>query len=269
MIELSLDERKSISLNILDDFVAICEKHHFDYWLAYGTLLGAVRHKGFIPWDDDIDVWVPIEQYEKLLATLEIESKYTVISSLDENCVRPFSKLSDDSTCIIDLVPTRISAFQKRGVAIDIFPLFDTEDPKIVEKCMKYNAMAYRMFCYEKHVFEGSAKQKLKALYCWLHKIIGRDARYYKKKMHFIMQSCGENDMRGFPLSAYGMKDSFASKDFEKACATFEGRRFCIPAGYHNVLTALYGDYMTPPPPDKQNSNHHVKAYKLDEGDRI
>lgn len=269
MTELSLKERKDLSLNILDEFVAICEKHQFDYWLAYGTLLGAIRHEGFIPWDDDIDVWVPVEQYEQLLDTLAIESQYTVISSLDKDCVRPFSKLSDDSTCIIDLVPTRISAFQKRGVAIDIFPLFDTEDPKIVEKCMKYNAMAYRMFCYEKHVFEGSAKQKLKALYCWLHKIIGRDARYYKKKMHFIMQSCGENDMRGFPLSAYGMKDSFASKDFEKACATFEGRRFCIPAGYHNVLTALYGDYMTPPPPDKQNSNHHVKAYKLDEGDRI
>ena len=130
MVELSLEERKKIGLDILKDLDGICRSNGIKYFLAYGTLIGAVRHKGFIPWDDDIDIWVKIEEYEKLLEALKAQSKYEVISNLDsEYWQNSFSKLSDSSTIIIDNGLNQNECL-RRGVAVDIFPIFECNKDK-------------------------------------------------------------------------------------------------------------------------------------------
>ena len=103
MKELHIEERKRICVEILLEFDNICKEQDITYFLAYGTLLGAIRHQGFIPWDDDVDVWVPIEEYFQLIQVLKLKSKYKLLECFgNENWPMGFSKLSDPSTIVID-----------------------------------------------------------------------------------------------------------------------------------------------------------------------
>ena len=266
MQEISLEQRKQMALELLDDLVFVCQKHNIDYYLAYGTLLGAIRHKGFIPWDDDIDVWIPADQYEKLLQSLLKESKYTVKNHiLDNNWYFPFSKLSNDHTLLVqndpkheEYVPT------KYGVSIDMFPLFRCENPRRVKKCQTYYAWFTRMFMFERNLYHSIPKKVI----CKLLQILHFDSKYYHDKyVSEQFKQYGSNKI-GFPLFVYKQKDIYDASNFGKAIATFEGKEYVIPSGYDTVLTTLYGDYMTPPPKEKQISNHNVKVYKLEENDK-
>ena len=80
MEPLTLEERKQISLEILRKIDAVCRKHQIPYYMAYGSLLGAVRHQGFIPWDDDIDIWVPVTVYSKFVKAMEKFTSYEILS---------------------------------------------------------------------------------------------------------------------------------------------------------------------------------------------
>ena len=96
--KLTLDEIKSIEINILSYVASLCEKHNLRYFLAYGTLIGAIRHKGFIPWDDDIDIAMPRDDYNRLLDIMRCEKgKY------DEKCGRPhcIQQKRDQSRCVL------------------------------------------------------------------------------------------------------------------------------------------------------------------------
>ena len=267
MNELSLEERKKIVVEVLDDFVSVCERNGIDYYLAYGTLLGAIRHNGFIPWDDDVDVWVPIDQYEKCLAALEKESAYKVINQLTtENYLHPFSKLAHRETQFIDEQGTRLDW----GVYIDIFPLVGTDDIKQVKKCCNYNKMRYRMICYENKTLGRSFKDLVKKSMCLCARITGRSSAYYRNKINKFIFTMKPKTKFGSPVSPYGVRDSFFIADFEKKYKDFEGKQYVIPAGYDNVLTSLYGDYMTPPPKEKQVSNHKEKViYVSKEGEDL
>ncbi len=262
MREVDLSERKKIVIKVLDEFVEICENNGIDYYLAYGTLLGAIRHNGFIPWDDDVDVWVPIEQYERCLEILEKESNYKVINQFtQEEYYHPFSKLADKDTQFID----ERGNYLEWGAYIDIFPLVGTDNVKKVRECCHYNKMMYRMLCYENKTLGGSFRGVAKKVLCSVVKIFGKDLSYYRQKINDIIVKMIPKEKFGSPVSPYGEKDSFYIADFQKERKDFEGKKYVIPKGYNNVLTALYGDYMTPPPKDKQVSNHKEKVVYKDE----
>ena len=118
---MTLDEVKQVELEILEYVDKICKENNIQYSLAYGTMLGAVRHKGFIPWDDDIDILLKREEYEKLLRILysKTDEKYQVFSLKDEGYWYSYAKVTDTRTIIVE----KNDRNMKECVYIDIFPI--------------------------------------------------------------------------------------------------------------------------------------------------
>ncbi len=122
MKEISLEEQKKIILNILVDFDRVCRNNNIRYTLAYGSLLGAVRHKGFIPWDDDIDIIVAREDYNRLMLILnnELTSNHEFITvKNNKGFSAPLAKIIDNTTVLIQLGKTTDSI--SLGAYIDVF----------------------------------------------------------------------------------------------------------------------------------------------------
>ena len=122
MNELTLDELKKIEFDILKHFDAFCKEHNIRYYLAFGTLLGAIRYKKFIPWDDDIDLLVPREDYDRLIRLFRDSERYQLFAfEKNSNFHYPFAKLCDMTTRKEQTIYKNRGV--KLGVEIDIFPL--------------------------------------------------------------------------------------------------------------------------------------------------
>ena len=125
MKKITPEEIKKIQLDLLIQFAEFCKKNNLYYCLAYGTLLGAIRHKGFIPWDDDIDVIMPRPDYEKF-CKLVAEKK--IATSLQNNSTYPFVKIIDTRT----LVRERFAQKEEVGIWIDVFVLDGNFNNRII-----------------------------------------------------------------------------------------------------------------------------------------
>ena len=120
---LTIDEIKQTELSILDYIDSVCKQHNVRYYLAYGTLLGAIRHKGFIPWDDDIDIYMLRSDYDRFIQLLsaEKENHYSLLSIYnDSDYFYEFAKVVDNRTSIN---ANNLKAMRNEGVWVDIFPL--------------------------------------------------------------------------------------------------------------------------------------------------
>lgn len=133
MRELNLEEVQKISFEIFTKFDEICRKHNLKYFMMYGTLLGAVRHKGFIPWDDDIDVWMFREDYNKLCEILENENinNMEILNEKNTKYFAPMIKIARKGTLAIR---ENFYLIKKLGVFIDIFPIDKVPDNKKICK---------------------------------------------------------------------------------------------------------------------------------------
>lgn len=255
MYEVSIDDRRKILLAILDKIVEVCRKENLSYFLAYGTLLGAVRHKGFIPWDDDADVWVPISHYEYVLNAIYSDGTYAVINNMkDPDWTDPFAKIYDKRTLIVN---NNIRQFDpntvtRSGIAVDIFPLFDVDR----YSCSIANDLQHkrnRFYRNKRKFYNGLPK-----LYLDFFEQLGFGEAYYRKKLVQYEYSNRSTDYIGCPVSPYGQKDKFKKSWFDVIDISFEGKVYCAPKQWDLVLRQLYGDYMTPPPmKDREHSYHH------------
>lgn len=268
MRELSLKERKEISLEILEDLDRICRKKNITYYLAYGTLLGAVRHQGFIPWDDDIDVWVSINDYKRLLYELKRESRYEIIDHLNnQNWPRCFSKLSDSSTIIVDEGGDKNIGI-KRGVAVDIFPIFEcVKNHRWLNELKFERQMVMYTFDYENGLYENKKGivSQLKNKFVFLSLLFKKDRNYWQQKLYEREYKKKKTGFYGCPISIYGARDIHSEKSFSEVKELlFENKKLPVPIGYDEILRNLYGDYMVLPEAEKRKTNHNVKAYKIE-----
>lgn len=268
MDELTLDELKKIEFDILKHFDAFCKKHNIRYYLAYGTLLGAVRYKKFIPWDDDVDVLVPRDDYERLLKIYEDNAKYKLFAfEKDSKFYYPFAKLCDLSTRKV--MPKFRSSDAIPGVEIDIFPLDCWHSD--YEMAKKEAQSIYReiLFLQASHLRETPVKKGIKSL---LWKVISvyariRTHKYFNKKI--VKKSKANKQERPAFVGSkswciYGAKGVIPAEAFaESIDIEFEGEFFPAPVGYDIYLTCLYGDYLPEPPKEKQKTHHDFKAYRI------
>ena len=248
---------------MLKRFDEICSENGIKYCAAGGTMLGAIRHKGFIPWDDDIDINMLREDYEKLLK-LEFEDENYKIShySYTDNYFYSFAKMIDKRTLIDE--PHRSE--KDMGVYIDIFPVdyvgdYEKEAPENVKKAWKNSKFWEHLGSDIK--FNKSASPK------YFAKLIFRGAVYpFRKKLlkHFdyAFADIPESEYcANLQLGTYGMRECFKSDLWNDLIYyDFENTRVLGFRDYDSYLSALYGDYMTPPPEDKRSSAHTFKAYK-------
>lgn len=257
----SLDEVKKIELDIMRVIHDYCESHSLTYFLAYGTLLGAVRHNGFIPWDDDIDIWMPREDYDKFKESFgecAIQNSLYIVAKDTKPCLsRNMMKVCDSRTLLHE---NQYDYQDDYGVFVDIWPLDGTPKNGLV-KAIHNNTMltAHRMFCLGIEKDEYFNGDFIKKSVRFVSKTIGP-----LRIMNYIGNEATRYDfVNGDTVECYAYaicdlaKSSFESRILHK----FEDTEFYIPAGFDQVLRKIYGEYMTPPPKEKQIPHHIVDTY--------
>lgn len=272
MRELTLQERKTISLNILSDIDRVCKRHGIQYFMAYGTLIGTIRHQGFIPWDDDIDIWIKWKDYKRLNEILGRETKYEVINlDIYKKCAIQFTKISDPST-LVERKDKTHGDF-KRGVAVDIFPLCPFYDGVLFRCELKILATLNKTFsiyiCQENATILD-IRGKCIRIICKVLSCIGLNQLFWQRKTENLFNKQKDSELIFSPYSPYKLRDVHKRNSFDATTeCLFEGALFDCPVGYDEILHQIYGDYMSLPPREKRISNHDIIAYMLDTDETI
>lgn len=267
MERLTVEDMKGIELELMDELDRICREHDAKYFLGYGSLLGAVRHGGFIPWDDDMDVVMLREDYERFMAGFDEwcqVDRYKLISYRDGESIFPFAKMTDSSTKVYE---NFIEKSRSNGVWIDIFPLdyVDPSNKASFKRAFSANARTglLRSFILADPSVGSSAIVKLaKRVVCPFVK--GLDPVKYSRRLDENARgACAhESDLVADFLGEGKPEKLFPIELFEPIEMPFEDRVFYAPKGYEEYLTIEYGDWQTPPPEDSRPI-HTCEAYRL------
>ena len=267
MKELSLDELKEIELDILKKFDAFCKENNIKYYLSHGTLLGAIRYKKFIPWDDDVDLLIPREDYDRMLSLFKDDDRYQLFAfEKNENYRYPFAKLCDMTTRKVE---TDCNNGVELGVDIDLFPLDAWDDDlKKAQKEVGYikRNMALLLLTKIKRPLDSNPlKRLIKRVIMLFCKMVG--SKYYIQKIlkaSHRKEQKGNNYLGCKAWCVYGERGIIPARVFAEATnVEFEGLCFPAPSDYDTYLTCLYGDYLPEPPKEKQKTHHTFKAYRL------
>jgi len=251
---------------ILDEIAKICKENNLHYYLAYGSLIGAVRHQGYIPWDDDMDICMMRDDYEKLIEILKtrkgnLPEWLTVLDDTSENFYHPFAKAIDNRTEVkMDRHKDKI------GIWVDIFPLDGLSNSLFKAKihfliCSFLRVVALAMTAD----FSAKTLDKwtlfYKRFFYIIAMIIGRKrvCRLIEKIFHFYKVK--DSKYVGMLFSAYLFKAIF-EKDtlLPQKTYRFENREYMGFANYDVYLRQQYGDYMTLPPEEKRIT-HNVESW--------
>ncbi len=269
MQKLTNAEIKNIELKLLIQFDLFCKKHNLKYFITYGTLLGAVRHKGFIPWDDDIDILMPrpdFEMFVKLSGNKPIFTNYETCFYRNTKTFipYPFVKIIDTTTKVIE--KTKDEKYFS-GVWIDIFPLDGFPDNKIKQKLFWIRKMFWKRLCFtysdDLSKVTNKPKKFFKTLLMPFLKIMGINRLFSKLEKICMKYNYEKSNITGCTIwgdTIYEMLEKnyfFPTKD-----VLFENNYFPGPANPDKYLSLLYGDYMQLPPEEKR-INHEMLAYKL------
>lgn len=249
-------------LSVARQFVDICEKNKLNYYMLGGTLLGAVRHKGFIPWDDDMDFGMPREDYDKLLRLLKTEysdiflvTHYSVSDTHDYQL-----KLESDKVKIIH------NGLEKNPW-IDILPLDGMPNNFLFRKIHSLRLLSLRALYKISHMSSNVAdfnpyRTKVESLIIKIAKIIALEKIFVEKdQLNKLDRSLRKYSFKQSDyvinfMGAYKLKEMFPKSIYEDSVLyTFENEKFCGPRNYDYVLTQLYGDYMTPPKDEDKNKH--------------
>lgn len=256
----TIEEVHKLELDILIAFDKFCKEHDIKYSLGAGTLLGAVRHKGFIPWDDDIDLFMLRSEYEKLLDFAKngklIQDRYKIRSPFDEDMPYTFVKIVDTKTKVIE-----DGKSTDLGLWLDIFPVdFCGNTPEEAEKERK-NILLYTNFIFRYLALKGSKKITLKNLIkqmlFFVLKCFGISApNYFKNKV--LMRKHLENaKYAGTIVNSLTKKDVYPSVFFTEGYEylEFEGCSFPVFKHYEKILSWRYGDFMKLPPEEDRHAH--------------
>ncbi len=251
--KLDIEQIREISLAILVDVADFCDKNKIIYYLACGTLLGAVRHKGFIPWDDDIDIMMPRPDYNRFLN--EYDGKYKVLYPEEGRCF--YAKVYDDSTVVYEK-GIDYKKYKPIGIDIDIFPLDGIiKDEETVKKIMrKSNKLETLLRLSNQPVFYRN--NRLKAINRIIPRIIGS-----KNLVKLIEKNAQTYDYNKSDYvirvknSVNGSTGAISKEHYGIEKLVFEGHEFNVPSGYDLWLRKFFGNYMELPPENERRI--HIK----------
>ena len=269
MKELSDLEMKQIQIDMMAEIHEFCEKHSLKYFLYAGSLIGAIRHNGFIPWDDDIDIAMPRKDYEIFCKTFGSD-RYNVYSCENNaNFFLPYAKVYDKTTVKVE------NCYYKNitlGVDIDIFPIDDLGEGGISrkellqrKKLIKKHHLAIFRFTKTNNIVKF-AYRLLKQIYVSIVRLLGglNANKIVRQISNKAKTFAGENNKPFLYADTNVWQPLLMESEWIENIELhkFEDKQFYIPTGYDGLLTKIYGDYMTPPPEDKRITHHLFKAYK-------
>lgn len=259
-----LNKLHQIEIEILDEIVRVCDKYNIEYCLVGGTLLGAVRHKGFIPWDDDLDIGMPRKDYENFLkvAKKELQEGYALDwYTTNKNYWLPFCKVRKKGTIYREQAQENYKG--DCAIWVDIFPLDNSS-----KEVSKLQNLKYRISERIKGilsfkngvVFEETkgTKKVLKQLFAFFPSV------WYNTMWKQVL-TFKNNDKNKYFVnigSQYGLKKQTHLKDkYIPFCKIeFEGKKYKVPNDYDYVLTKIYGKkYMELPPIEKRVTHNPIE----------
>jgi lipopolysaccharide cholinephosphotransferase len=261
----TLEKLHNVMLEIMDEFVRICEENNLTYFLGGGTLLGAVRHKGFIPWDDDVDIVMPRNDYEKFLDICE-KSIGKNFYALSHRCpvntfyhYKPFAKFCKKDTVFAESHihdPKNYS-----GIWIDIWP-FDNCVELFLPLQTIFISFVWKMYRLKTHedISKVWIKRSIGKLLCCFFSL--QIIKKLKKESYSFFNRFKTKHITCFS-GIYGYKRETKKRDtiFPLGKLTFEGKEYYVPGNYDAYLKRHYGDYMKLPPLEQQKG--HMPNYIL------
>lgn len=266
MKELTLPQVKQLELLLLEEVADFCEKNDIQYFLCYGSLLGAIRHKGFIPWDDDIDLGMTRENYDKFIRLYHSERYKLCATELDEPFNFPFIKIYDTHT-----VHKGITDFGgAMGVWIDIFPIDklpadDAKAKKFVKKQVLRQYLITAATARDIQNRKLSSKLVIYATRVWKKLFFVKNVNISKKCIKAAQRYNGEQtDKMACVVWGYGLREICPSKTFDRTVfAPFEHLNLRILEDYETYLSTVYGDYMQLPPEEDRILKHVDSTFYL------
>lgn len=268
---MSLNEIKKCSLSILKYVDKVCKDNKISYYLAAGTLLGAVRHKGFIPWDDDIDIMIPRRDYEKLKLIFPQNDRYSFLTYHNTpNFPFAYGKIIDKNTIKREFLRPK---YQLTGVDIDVFPIDNYPDDfeeankwcNLIKKANDTVTNICSPYVKGRNIPRMILRNTLVLFRHFLDDTNIKTSRRYIKKLDYLSQYYNkiETGYCGIAsISAYGIKKRNHRTVFEGSIdIEFEGSMFPAPIGYDDYLKDYYDNYMELPPVEKRATHHKYKAY--------
>jgi len=250
-------EVRKIQLEITMYLKELCEKNDLSYYMTGGTLLGAVRHKGYIPWDDDIDITIPMPDYKKLINLLVEDDKYDVFTVYNEpeKCSHFYMKIIDRKT-VMKL--WEYPFLTTSGVTIDVFPLIGLpqrmdETREFFNRVRHLNTVYANSFLEEIDVDDAMMLDYRRSLREQVIEMIERYNYYESENTGYILSKYWEKDI--MPRAVYGGEIEMP----------FEDITLVAPVGYAEYLERIFGDYMKLPPEKEQYVTHNYKVYKCGE----
>ena len=258
---------KKIQLDILLNIDSYCRYHNIRYSLAYGTLIGAVRHKGYIPWDDDIDLLMPRPDYDRFLDSFRSEKDEVLDLSQSNVCVETFAKVCRKGTVMVD----RELGRALWGVNVDIFPIDGAPDPGL-----------------EEHYASMCRKREWISRLCPFYRVVGKNKprwflKYCLKRLRYPrfgncsgVKSAINADLRACRFEESPLAGAYFGDDeirefmprewFETYTElVFEEKKYPVIAHYDDYLRSLYGDYMQLPPEEQRVTHHMYDVYTTKE----
>ncbi len=262
--EIPLNEIKKIEFDILQFIKDVCEENELRYYLAYGTLLGAVRHKGFIPWDDDIDIHMPRKDYEQFIRIVSGQdfSNYRILScNTNSDYYYPFAKVVDKRTVLIE---NEVKSIEGMGAWVDIFPLDGVPQ--------SYKWFIKRLWCIVRFrvlTVKTSLPDDVTPILKPFIYVIWQSAKRLNsnKISRYINKVAMKYDFDtsqhvASSVSSAGVGGVFEKRIFEPSFKVeFEGELFDAPSNVDVYLKQNYGNYMKLPPKEKQITHHSYKIY--------
>lgn len=260
-----LDRLHSVEIEILDAVVDICNKHDIRCFLFWGTLLGAVRHKGFIPWDDDIDIAMPRDDFMRFcaIASNELPEDLYLHYSHDIDYFVPFAKVKKQNT-VFEENHWRYTT-GKNGIFIDIFPLDYVRSLRNADVKHKIASFLQRSAMYKcnctkpKDFFPRLIDICLKPF----------SIRIILNIIDWMAQNC-KNGKYVFSISSVNgaLRVEWLS---DRIALPFEGKQYWAPIGYKELLNVAYGDdFMQLPPPEKRITHNPVRlSFNTDFPDEV